>query len=425
MSSEEGATSGEKHVDVCRMLPAEYLQKHGIRDRVCTLIKELAVHQPSNPQEHLDAVLERVRRSPRASDDKTHHAAHQDAQESTTPVVARMAKFQQAREGWEAGKKSFYAWLSKTPEEALEPELEIVDPHHHLWDMRELPQGVNPFGIFKQKHYMLEELLEDCLGGGHNVTHTVYAEAHAFHSADCKDPVMAPLGEVVAVQGVAAMCASGKYGQIRVAAGIIGSADLAKFGAGIEPYLLACKASCPNFRGVRVTASHDTNLENGNFRPQPGLFLDEKFREGFEVVGKHGLVFDAWIFACQLPDLYDLATSFPNTTIVMDHIATPVGALGDNVRAPAYHGKQAEVVERWKVEMTRIARDCPNVYVKVGGNALPHLGHGFDCRASPPSSEEVALAFQDTYLWTIRTFGCERCMFEGNFPVDKVSGFRV
>ena len=397
-----------------RLSSAEYLERHGIRDKLCTLVKEFAKHQPPDPQEQLDAVVERISGS-------AQNAAGQDAQESKrVPVAARMVKLQQARQSWEAGRQSFYAWLAKTPEEALEPELEIVDSHHHLWDMRELPQGVNPFGIFKQKHYMLEDLLDDCLGGGHNVTHTVYAEAHAFHSADCPDPVMAPLGEVVAAQGVAAICASGKYGNFRAAAGIIGSADLAKFGADIEPYLLACQANCPNFRGVRVTASHDPNLESGNFRPKPGMYLEEKFRAGFEVVGRLGLVFDAWLFACQLPDLHDLATSFPDTTIVMDHMATPVGALGDHVSAPAYHGKQAEVVERWKSEMTRIARDCPNVYVKLGGGGMPHLGHGFEGRDAPPTSEEVALAFQETYLWTIRTFGCQRCMFEGNFPVDKV-----
>lgn len=257
--------------------------------------------------------------------------------------------------------------------------------------------------------------------GGHNITHTVYAEAHAFHSADCKDAVMAPLGEVEFAQGIAAQCASGKYGNFRAAAAIIGAADLAKFGADIEPLLLACKASSANYRGIRVTTSHDPNLESGNFRPGPGLLLDATFREGFALLGKHDLIFDAWLFACQLPDLHDLATSFPDTTIVLDHIGTPVGACGNHVSAPAYQGKQADIVQKWKADMARIARDCPNVFVKVGGNAMPHLGHGFAARDAPPSSEEVALAFKETYLWTIETFGCSRCMLEGNFPVDKTA----
>ncbi|TMJ73172.1 MAG: amidohydrolase, partial [Alphaproteobacteria bacterium] len=28
------------------------------------------------------------------------------------------------------------SWLGKVKEEALEPDLPICDPHHHLWDFR-------------------------------------------------------------------------------------------------------------------------------------------------------------------------------------------------------------------------------------------------------------------------------------------------
>ena len=133
--------------------------------------------------------------------------------------MEKHAKLVQNREKWEANKASFYAWLKQTSEDALEPDLEIVDPHHHLWDMRSLG-GFNLFGIFRQQLYVIDDLLDDVVGGGHNVTHTVYAEAHAFHSADA-DPLMAPLGEVQFVQGIAAQSASGAYGQIRAAAGMV------------------------------------------------------------------------------------------------------------------------------------------------------------------------------------------------------------
>ena len=68
--------------------------------------------------------------------------------------------------------------------------------------------------------------------------------------------------------------------------------------------------------------------------------------------------------------------------------------------------------------MSKIAEDCPNVYVKIGG-LIPQLGHGFEKRDRPPSSEEVAEVYKDICLWTIQTFGAKRCMFESNFPVDK------
>lgn len=389
-----------------RLEPEDYLRKHNIRQKLVDLTRDLIETQPPNPLEHLEST-----RAPNPEPEP------EPEHKSSSP---QMAKLLQARKNWKEGRAEFYAWLQLTPEEPLEPELEIVDPHHHLWDMRALPSSVNPFGIFKQKHYGLDDLLDDFIGGGHNITHTVYVEASQFHNIDVQDPMMAPLGEIQYVQGVAAQCASGKYGEIRCCAGIIGSADLEKFGAGVEPLLVACKAASPNFRGIRGVASFDKNLAV-NFRNEPGIFAKETFRGGFALLAKHDLVFDAWLLACQLGDLYDLAKCFPDTTIVMNHIASPVGALGDNVSAPAYQGKQAEIVERWQVDMTRIARECPNVYVKIGGGGLPEMGHGFESQARPPSSTEVANLFRDTYLWTIKTFGCERCMLEGNFPVDKVS----
>ena len=119
-----------------------------------------------------------------------------------------MEKLLHARETWTKNDAALRAWLNSTQEEALEPELEIVDPHHHAWDMREL-EGFNLFGLFKQQYYMSDQLLDDMVGGGHNVTHSVYAEAHSFVDADTQDAAMAPLGEVMAMQGLAAQFASG------------------------------------------------------------------------------------------------------------------------------------------------------------------------------------------------------------------------
>ena len=59
-------------------------------------------------------------------------------------------------------------WLAlHEPEEVLEPQLRIVDPHHHLWERR-------------NHRYLLPELLADT-GSGHNITHTVFIEAMAFY----------------------------------------------------------------------------------------------------------------------------------------------------------------------------------------------------------------------------------------------------
>jgi len=329
-----------------------------------------------------------------------------------------MEKLLEQRAKWEADRRIFYDCLGQAPEEPLEPELEIVDTHHHLWDMRQL-SGYNLFGIFKQQYYMTDEMVDDFVGCGHNVTQSVYVTAHSFNAAD-GDEVMKPLGEVMAVQGIAAQFASGTYGACRACTGIVGNADLGKYGAEVEPLLAACTASSPNYRGIRCSGAHDPNVEGAPTVKEPHAYSQPKFREGFALLQKYNLTFDAWLFSSQLPDVYELAQAYPGTTIVLNHLGQPVAGLGNFEKAPTYDGKQAEILARWREEMTKIARDCPNVYVKVGGNGSPWTGIGYERRDKPPSSEEVADAYKETFLWTIEAFGAARCMVESNFPVDKV-----
>lgn len=331
----------------------------------------------------------------------------------------QVAQLLEHRQIWNGNGTRFNAWLDQTVEEPLEPELPIVDSHHHIWDMRAL-KGFNMFGMFKQQYYMTDELVDDFIGGGHNVTHTVFVTTHAFFAAEAEPPWMAPLGEVQFVQGVAAQFASGTYGSLRCSAAIIGTADLAKYGAEVEPLLLACKAASPNYRGIRCNAAHDAKLK-GNFHPTPGMFNEDKFREGFALLHKHGLVFDAFVFGSQLADVYDLAKAFPETTIVLDHAGAPVAALGNVDGAPEYDGKQGAIMASWKEAMRRIADECANVVVKIGGFVIPQLGLGLESRETPAGSEELADLLRGMFIWTIETFGCARCMMEGNFPVDKVA----
>src|SRR5947207_15577381 len=105
------------------------------------------------------------------------------------------------------------AWLARQEKEPiLEPELPIIDTHHHLWDR----------GGWT---YLLPELLAD-LNTGHNIIATVFEECRSMYRAD--GPVeMRPVGEREFVAGIAAISASGGYGPIKVAQGIVGFADLA------------------------------------------------------------------------------------------------------------------------------------------------------------------------------------------------------
>ena len=145
-------------------------------------------------------------------------------------------------------------------------------------------------------------------------------------------------------------------------------------------------------------------------RPK-GLLLDATFRKGFAQLAPLHLSFDAWLFHPQIGELADLARAFPGTKIVLDHCGGPVG-LG------RFAGRREETFAIWKAAIQDIAT-CPNVVVKLGGLAMRLLGHDFHERPRPPSSEELAAAWQPYIETCIEAFGSRRAMFESNFPPDK------
>ena len=296
-------------------------------------------------------------------------------------------------------------WLARTVEEPLDAARPICDPHHHLWDMA---QGrVAP-------RYLLDEILEDVRGGGHNVVSTVFIECGAMLKPDGPE-AMRYVGETEFVNGIAAMSASGLYGASRVAAAIVGTAPL-RLGKAAGAVLDAqIAAGGGRFRGIRLGAAWDADPAVPNHRtaPPPGLFLRDDFRAGFAELAPRRLTFEAWCYHPQIPDVTALARAFPDTTIVLDHFGGPVG-IG------TYAGKRSEVLADWKVSIAELAT-CPNVVAKLGGINMEVNGFGWHERPKPPSSRELMEATRPYYDFTIEKFGVDRCMFESNFPVDAVS----
>ncbi|MDA1257250.1 MAG: amidohydrolase family protein [Chloroflexi bacterium] len=290
-------------------------------------------------------------------------------------------------------------WLALTTEEPIDPDLPICDPHHHFWDRPD-------------SRYLLDELLQDT-GGGHRIMETVFVECSSMYRRDGPE-LMRPIGETEFVQGLAAMSASGGYGDTKVAAGIVGYADLSsgdKVTAALEAQI---EASKNRFRGIRNSSCWDESPDIRSYKnPMKGLLADPKFREGFSALDKLGLSFDAWLYHTQLIELADLARAFPGVTIILDHIAGPLGT-------GPYAGKKEEVFASWKAGMTELAT-CPNVVIKLGGFGMPLGGFGWHERSAPPTSTDIAEGMSPYYLYCIEKFGVDRCMFESNFPVDKVS----
>lgn len=288
------------------------------------------------------------------------------------------------------------SWLKLTIEEPLEPALPICDTHHHLWDR-------------PGSHYLLDELLQDI--SGHHIVQTVFVECREAYRKDGPEE-MQSVGETEFVENIVAQGASGQQGIKSVIAGIVGFADLT-LGAAVEPVLEAHLAvSRTRFRGVRHISTWDASPEILSRKIQ-GLLLNTKFREGFARLRKYGLSFDAWMYHTQLMDLVDLARAFLDTTIILNHVGTPLG-IGP------YAGKHEEVLQEWKRGIAALA-SCPNVVVKLGGFGMPHRGFGWTDRPTPPDSAELAGAIEPYILWCIAKFGADRCMFESNFPVDRVS----
>ncbi len=292
------------------------------------------------------------------------------------------------------------AWHAQVVEEILDPGRKICDPHHHLWDRAGY-------------RYLIDELSEDT-GSGHNVVSTVFVECMSMYRASGPE-AMRPVGETEFVQGVAAMSASGGYGPTAACAGIISYADLA-LGDAVAPVLEAHIAASPDrFRGIRHAAGWDESPEvrNSHTNPPQGLLADAKFRQGYAHLARLGLSFEAWLYHPQIPELTDLARAFPDTIIVLDHFGGPLG-IGP------YAGRQGEMYDGWAKSIDELAK-CPNVVAKLGGINMPLNGFGFEKGPMPPTSEELAEATGRYYRHTIEQFGPRRCMFESNFPVDKVS----
>ncbi|MDA7787973.1 amidohydrolase family protein [Sphingomonadaceae bacterium] len=302
------------------------------------------------------------------------------------------------------------------PETILEPDLPIIDPHHHLWDLHPMlpafPPPHHPFiaSLAGAAYYSFDQLHADT-HSGHNIVGTVFVECGAFYD-HTRGEALKTVGEVEFVNGVAAQGASGLYGDYRPCAGIVGHADLS-LGTEVGAVLDALQAASPRFTGIRHQGAWDADGEvypPALMAPQ-GLFADARFREGVAELGKRGLTFDIWAFEPQLGEVLDLARAFPDQPMVLDHCGGPL-ALG------GYEGTLSERFDGWRKAIRDIAA-CGNVVVKLGGLAMATAQMPDHGPAAGVGSEELAAMWKPYIDTCIEAFGAERAMFESNYPVDR------
>lgn len=287
-------------------------------------------------------------------------------------------------------------WLRRHNEPIIDPGLPIIDPHHHLWTR-------------DGNVYLVPELLAD-IASGHNVVATVFEECHSMYRAGGPDEEKS-IGETEFVTGVAAMGASGTFGTVQLCARMVGRVDL-MLGSRTRPLLERHMiASGGRFAGIRQSTAWDASDRIHKVVPSAGMLLDPRFRAGFAALSALGLVFDAWVYHPQLAEVADLASAFPNTQIVLNHVGSPI--LGG-----PYTADRAAVFADWRAGMESLA-ERPNVTVKLGALPIRLPGVGTAAKDTPPSSEEVAAAWRPWLETSIELFGADRCMFESNFPVQK------
>jgi len=302
-------------------------------------------------------------------------------------------------------------------EEILEPELPIIDPHHHLWDLRPLmpmfPPPRHPFieTIAGAPYYTFDGLLADTQTG-HNIVGTVFMECGAFYDAS-RSEALKPVGEVEYVNGVAAQGASGLYGDFRPCAGIVGHADMMLGDDAREVLEALVGAGNGRFRGIRHQGAWDADPDvlGPPFHAPEGLLRDETFRRGIAQLHDMGLSFDAWVLEPQIGDVIDLAKAFPDLPICLDHCGTPLNIA-------SYSGKLEENFDRWAGSIRALA-ECDNVSIKLGGLAMVNCMMPADGPAKGVGSEELAKMWKPYLETCIDAFGTKRGMFESNYPVDR------
>lgn len=254
----------------------------------------------------------------------------------------------------------------------------IVDSHHHIWNLADLPWLLGPevpriFGDYSaiRRDYTIDEYLDDISSSG--VTKSVYIQANW-------SPNRAE-SEVAWVQSVA-----DRHGFPHA---IIGFADLAQDDCGRVLDAQMCSA---NMRGIRQQL-HWHEKPQYRFALQPDLMTSPKWQRGLKELGDRGLTFELQVFAKQMPDCAAVAQAFPRIKFVLSH----AGMLEDD---------SDESIALWRAGMRRLAA-CPNVYAKLSG--LGTFAHRCDVTLWKPIVDE-----------TVALFGADRCMFGTNFPIEKL-----
>lgn len=280
----------------------------------------------------------------------------------------------------------------------IDPGIDVIDSHHHLWNR-------------SHQRYLVEELEADA-ATGHRLTGSIFAECHEGYLTE-GPPEMKPVGEARFFAAEAARHQARHGGKGALCTAFIGAADMT-LGREVERVLDALEeAAAGRFRGIRgaVYWDEDKSLNLG-LRPYSpkGLLLDSRFRDGVRRLAARGLVYDAWQYEPQLPELCSLADDIPSVIVVAGHCGGPLGVN-------AYAGPDR--FDRWRKAIRELARR-DNVLMKLSGLTAKRIGLDFGTLSGKDDAIGLAMLWRPYVEACVEAFGPQRCMWGSNFPVDAV-----
>lgn len=318
----------------------------------------------------------------------------------------------------------------------MAPDLPILDAHIHLWDPRRQPRPATPFVkllgwspnlLRAAPRVLLPEAVREFVGrpdylvapylppdyaadaGHHRVEGYVYVEASWM-----KRGRLAQADETRWVEALARQH-DARGPRLR---GIVAAADLRR--PDLAELLRAHREASDRVCGVRDKLAWSLDPGVMDFAPAPALMGEPAWRRGFASLADHDLAFDAWVYLEQAQALADLVRAHPRVRVVLDHLATPVGAGGPFADQGLDEAEQEAIRARWRDAIARLA-EHPQVSVKLSGMFMPVVGWGLHGRSALASTEQIRDALAPFVEHALACFGVERCMFASNFPMDKVS----
>lgn len=310
----------------------------------------------------------------------------------------------------------------------------IIDAHIHQWDPFTTPREASRIApLYRRAPGLFERLLpvllrqpeRELILTGRHVARPYLPADYAADVAGAVDTVGVPVEAAVHVQcgwhrpdqsEETAWLDSlpfGTAGNPGLAA-IVGNADPREpdFAAVLDRHL----AASDRFRGIRFMTTWHPDRGVKNWIDEERVMTSPAFLKGFAVLAARGLTYDAYVYSHQLAEVVALAKEYPDTTIVLDHYAPPVGYLGPMGRSTGQTERdRADLFARWKDSIAELAGSCPNVVAKHSGLAFPTLGH----RQPGISRRQLAEKVAPLVEHTTEVFGEDRLVFGSNFPMDK------